>query len=94
MVKKNKLKGNIIERGLTVGQLAESINIDKSTFYRKLNKDVESFTIKEVSLIIKTLNLSLDEIHEIFFAENVAQTQYDLSNEKDLKGERAELNTK
>lgn len=73
MVNINKLKGTIVEKGFTARTLSNKIGIDKSTFYNKINQNGLSFTIREASAIIKTLNLSQDEIITIFFADEVAQ---------------------
>lgn len=68
----NKLKGKIVERGLTVGKLAEEIGIERSTFYRKLKKNGATLTIKEVNLIVMVLGLTEKEAMEIFFNKIVA----------------------
>ena len=68
MVNINKLKGKIIENGLTVEKIAELIGINKSTLYRKLNNNGNDITIKEAEKIYKTLKLSNEEAISIFFA--------------------------
>jgi DNA-binding Xre family transcriptional regulator len=72
MVNINKLKGKIIEKGLTVEKLAEKIGIDRSTIYRKMSASGKSFTIKEANLICQALELSGQEAMTIFFADYVA----------------------
>lgn len=72
MVNINKLKGKIVENGLTTEKLADLIGIDRSTLYRKINGNGESFTIKEADLIVKKLNLNLEEANAIFFSQFVA----------------------
>lgn len=72
MVNTNKLKGKIVENGLSVQQLAEIVNIDKATFYRKLQSNGETFLIREADAISKALHLTLDEVNAIFFAQYVA----------------------
>lgn len=72
MINVNKLKGKIVENGLKVGELALKIGIDRSTFYRKLKNQGDSFTVKEVNLICKELKLTKDEAMEIFFTNYVA----------------------
>ena len=71
MVDVSKLKGKIIERNTTQEELASKIGIDKSTFYRKMKQN-GNFSIKEVNLIVSTLNLSKDEAMSIFFSDIVA----------------------
>ena len=71
MVDVSKLKGKIVERNTTQEELASKIGIDKSTFYRKMKQN-GNFSIKEVNLIVSTLNLSKDEAMSIFFSDTVA----------------------
>ena len=68
----NMLKGKIVEKGTNVSELAEIIGVNKSTLYRKLRNNGEEISIKEAGLIIKSLNLNLDEVNAIFFSEFVA----------------------
>ena len=72
MVNVNKLKGKIVENGMSVTDLADMIRIDKATFYRKLNANGETFLIKEADAIAKALNLTGEEVNAIFFAQYVA----------------------
>jgi transcriptional regulator with XRE-family HTH domain len=72
MVNVNKLKGKIVENGLTVEKLAEQIGMDRSTLYRKLNNAGETFTIREANLICRVLNLTGTEATAIFFSNYVA----------------------
>jgi len=68
----NKLKGKIVEKGTNISELAKIIGMNKSTLYRKLKNDGEEISIKEASIIIKVLNLSLEEVNAIFFSNFVA----------------------
>lgn len=72
MVNVNKLRGKIVENGMSIPELAANIGIDKATFYRKLNTNGENFTIKEADLIAKGLSLNRDEVNDIFFSQFVA----------------------
>ena len=72
MVNINKLKGKIVENGLATEGLADLINIDRSTLYRKINQKGETFTIKEANLIAKALKLTSEEVNAIFFSQIVA----------------------
>ena len=71
MVNTKKLKGKIIEKGSSIGILAEQIGINRSTLYRKL-KGQCPLTINDADLIAMSLNLSSKEAHEIFFSQFVA----------------------
>lgn len=68
----NKLKGKIVENGLSIPELADKIGLDKSTLYRKLNSNGETFTIKEANLIFIELKLTKNEAVDIFFNQKVA----------------------
>lgn len=72
MVNVNKLKGKIVENGLSVEKIADSMGLDKSTLYRKLGQSGESFTIREADAIVKILQLSLTDANAIFFSQFVA----------------------
>ncbi len=77
MVNINKLKGKIVESGLTVGELAQAINIDKTTLYRRMGENGDRFLIKEVNAICKKLNLTKEEAIAIFFNNDVASNAND-----------------
>lgn len=72
MVDVNKLKGRIVEKGLTVGELAAIIGIDKTTIYRKLKGNGDDFSISEADSIAKALSLNSSEATAIFFSQYVA----------------------
>lgn len=63
----NKLKGKIVENGMNIEMLAETIGIDRSSLYRKLN-NAEKITIGEAAKIKTALLLSDEEAFEIFLA--------------------------
>lgn len=72
MINVNKLKGKIVECGLSVDELAEKIGLDKSTLYRRLHKNGETFSIREANLICEALSLTKEEATAIFFTNFVA----------------------
>lgn len=72
MVNVQKLKGKMIECGITVGKLADIMGMDRATLYRRLERKGENFTIKEADIIAKTLNLNIEEANAIFFSQFVA----------------------
>lgn len=67
MVNIMKLKGKIVENGMNVGNMAERMKIDRATFYRRMNENGDTFTIREVQQICKLLNLTNEEAISIFF---------------------------
>ena len=72
MINTQKLKGKIIEKGLNISKLAEKLDINKATLYRKLKGNGENISIKEANLIVKELNLTPEEANLIFFDNYVA----------------------
>ena len=72
MINTQKLKGKIIEKGLNIIKLAEKLDINKATLYRKLKGNGENISIKEANLIVKELDLTAEEANLIFFDNYVA----------------------
>ena len=68
MTNAEKLKVKLKEKDMSIEDISKAIEIDKSTFYRKLASDGMSFTIGEVDKISKVLNLSVQDINSIFLA--------------------------
>ena len=71
MVNVEKLIDKIESKGITIVKLAKVIGVNISTVYRRFNNP-DTFTIREVNLIVKLLSLSSAEAVVIFFNENVA----------------------
>lgn len=67
MVNGNKLHGRIIEKGLTIGAVADSIGISASTLGRKL-RGVADMTLNEVEMLCDVLDIPQDELLSFFFA--------------------------
>lgn len=61
------LKEKIVSSGTTAEALAVAIGINRSTFYRKMKKDGESFTVEEMNKIVNALQLNKDDAVAIFF---------------------------
>lgn len=72
MVNINKLRGKIIENGLSVKDLADNLEMDRSTLYRKMNSEGDTITISDAMKISKVLNLTLEDVNSIFFSDFVA----------------------
>ena len=71
MVKVDRLRGIIVEKGTTQESIADIIGLNRSTFYRKMKKQGD-FSLKEAKAIKSALGLSNQEAIDIFFAEWVA----------------------
>ncbi len=67
MVNIDMLRNKVKEKGMNIEGLAEAIEIDKSTLYRKLQRKGELFSIREANLIVQKLGLNRNEAIDIFF---------------------------
>lgn len=71
----NQLKARLILKGLKVDDFLEKVSkykrIDKNRYYRVLRGEDE-FDRGEIVAITKALNLSEDELMDIFFNEEVS----------------------
>lgn len=72
MVDVKKLRGKMVEHGISVEELANSMKMDRATLYRRLGNGGENFTIKEADIIVKLLKMSKEEAESIFFSQFVA----------------------
>ncbi|WP_017767704.1 phage repressor protein [Streptococcus agalactiae] len=71
MVNIQKLKGLIVEKGTTQQAIADSIGVDRSTFYRKM-KNGGTFSVEEAGNIALAVPLTKEEAIDIFFGNTVA----------------------
>lgn len=67
MIDTNKLKGKIVENGMTQAQVAEHLGVTPATFCRKMRAG--SFGVDEANKMINLLNIS--DPCSIFFADKV-----------------------
>lgn len=65
MIRTDKLRGVIAERGLTQKDIAEYLNITPKAFYEKMSRGV--FGSDEIQIMIDKLNI--ENPMAIFFAE-------------------------
>lgn len=56
----NKLKGKLVEKGVTYQHCADYLGISKVTFVKKINGQTQ-FTLKEVREISNLLNLTNED---------------------------------
>ena len=61
----NLLKGKIVAAGYTMKSFAEKVGIPAATFSRRLHKKI--FMSDEIEKIVEALDLSPQEIKDIFF---------------------------
>ena len=64
-----KFKAQMVLKGFTGKQLADALNINESTFYRKLN-DNGRFSREEINKMVDLL--SIEDPKVIFFADELA----------------------
>ncbi|MBE7041663.1 MAG: helix-turn-helix transcriptional regulator [Ruminococcaceae bacterium] len=68
MVNTNKIRGRIMEQGLTIGSLASIIGISPSTLGRKI-KNHADMTLGEVESIRDILKIPPERVVDYFFME-------------------------
>ncbi|MBE7048966.1 MAG: helix-turn-helix transcriptional regulator [Ruminococcaceae bacterium] len=70
MVNTNKLRGKIVEQGLTFAKLAQMLGVSPSTLGRKI-KNLSAMTLEEVEQIRDFLGIPPSQIMEYFFSEHI-----------------------
>ena len=71
-MKENLLRAKIVEMGYNVGTFCAAAGFKRATFDRKLTGQIE-FTRAEIETIALVLELTDDEIRNIFFPNYVAK---------------------
>lgn len=71
-MKENLLRAKIVEKGFNIDSFCKEAGFVRSTFDRKLTGQTE-FDRSEIQKIIDVLELTNDEIRNIFFARVVAE---------------------
>lgn len=69
MVNVNKLKGVIVEKGLTQSKMAKKMGISDRTFYNKMRRKV--FNSDEIVEMASILSIDKKDVIAIFFDQNV-----------------------
>ena len=62
-----RLKDKIVEKETTVEAVAKAANMNRSTFYRKMQPDNKGFTVGEAKAIALALEMTGDEANAIFY---------------------------
>lgn len=87
MVNSNKIKGRIVELGLTQKDIAMALGIAPPTISQKIN-NIRSMDVREAFVIAEILKISDKEFREYFFKEEIAwcnkggQAMKEISREK------------
>lgn len=66
-----RLKGIIVERGLSQRYLSEKLNLSNQSLNAKCNGR-SVFRLNEIQDLSRELNLSAKEVWEIFFADGIS----------------------
>ena len=72
MVNVTMLNDAIKRSGKTKAEVAKSIQMDESTFYRKMSRNGSTFTVEQACRITETLGIDADTAQSIFFARTLA----------------------
>lgn len=67
MVHINMLKSKMVERGVNSEKLAESLNVNLQTYYRRLKNNGANLRISDIQTITDVLELDTDEFNAIFY---------------------------
>jgi hypothetical protein len=67
MVNIPKLKGKMVEKGFTQARLGKAIGVSLSTINQRFRQGGDVFTVGEVERIAMALQMSQQDVNEIFF---------------------------
>ena len=67
MVNIPKLKGRMVEKGFTQARLGKAIGVSLSTINQRFKQGGDAFTVGEVERIAMALQMSQQDVNEIFF---------------------------
>lgn len=63
---RNLLEAKLKEKGINIIEISKLLGIEKTTFYRKISGKSDFYRL-EIEKMVKFLNLSIDEMNNIFF---------------------------
>ncbi len=66
MVNTRKLRARIIEKGMTYEEMSQMLGISSCTFGKKI-RNIAEMSLSEAELIIKILNIPMQDVLEYFF---------------------------
>lgn len=72
MVNVSLLNEAIKVSGKTKAEVANYIQMDESTFYRKMSRNGSTFTVEQACLITEMLGIGPNQAQDIFFAKSLA----------------------
>lgn len=66
----HKLKTTLFDRGYNQSKIAKALKIERGTLRNRMANGGQMFRLKDIYQMAKLLNLTKDEILEIFFADD------------------------
>ena len=72
LVNIDRLKAAMKVKNITIEQASERIGINPVTFYRRINRDGEKFTVSEVGKLAELLDMDSATMNDIFFDQRLA----------------------
>jgi len=66
VVNTEKLRTMLRDQNVSIEQAADAIGIDRATLYRRFQQS-DNFTVAEVDLLAKLLQMSEQDMRDIFF---------------------------
>lgn len=72
MVNVKLLRAVMKEKNVTVDAASEAIGINPATFYRRISRDGEDFTVAEVGILAEMLDMSNETMQSVFFVKELA----------------------
>ncbi len=67
-----RMKQFMKDNKLTPTDMAKAAEINESTWFRKVNRNGDTLTVREMNLIIEAFGITKSEAAEIFFNEKLA----------------------
>ena len=72
MVNIERLKSAMRSKNITVEQASEHIGVNPATFYRRISREGEKFTVSEVGKLAELLDMDSSAMQDIFFDKRLA----------------------
>ena len=69
------LKEHMSACRLTVKEVAKVLDIDESTYYRRMASEGKSFTVEQAQQLVELSHLTDEEATSIFFSAKLADTR-------------------
>ena len=64
------LKEKIAKSGITVKEIVSHLEMDESTYYRKISNNGNAFTVAQIQKLVDLLKLNKTDACNIFLKEN------------------------